>query len=723
MAAAPVARVVDTTGAGDLYASGFLYGLTRGLPLPTCGSIGSFVRCGNHQPCRRPSRDSAVASRGRSRSGLSLLISPWPPAGEPAGFRMDIRNIAIIAHVDHGKTTLVDAMLRQSGAFRANQQVADRALDSNELERERGITILAKCTSVVWQGVRINIVDTPGHADFGGEVERILSMVDGVLVLVDAAEGPMPQTKFVLGKALRRGLKPIVVINKIDRPDARAGAVHNEIFDLFAVLDASEAQLDFPTVFASGRNGWAVTDLDAPRRDLAPLFELILSHVPAPKADPEAPFAMLATTLDYDPYLGRVLTGLIHSGSARLNMPVKSLSRDGRVIEQARLTKLQAYRGLDRRPIEEAQAGDIIAVAGLALTTVADTICAPEVTQALPADPIDPPTLAMTFSVNDSPLAGREGSKVTSRMIGERLNREAEGNVAIEVTQSAQREAFEVAGRGELQLGVLIETMRREGYEMSISRPRVLFKSDPATGRRLEPIEEVVVDVDEEFAGIVVDKMSRRKAEMQQMRPSGGGKLRLIFFGPTRGLIGYQGEFLTDTRGTGVMSRLFHGYAPHKGPLEGRRNGVLVSTANGVGDRLCPVEPRRPRADVHRAGGADLRGHDHRRPQPRQRPRRQPGQGQAADQYPHHLKGRGGAADPAGGDEPRTGDRLYRRRRAGRGHAEIDPPAQAPARPERPQARHPRRRGGVALASTKTSACLIVFDPVRSLSRLSRSNG
>src|SRR6267154_2585931 len=420
---------------------------------------------------------------------------------------MDIRNIAIIAHVDHGKTTLVDAMLRQSGAFRANQQVAERALDSNELERERGITILAKCTSVVWRDVRINIVDTPGHADFGGEVERILSMVDGVLVLVDAADGPMPQTKFVVGKALKQGLKPIVVINKVDRADARAQEVHNEIFDLFAALDATEAQLDFPTVFASGRHGWATADLEAPRKDLSPLFELILAHDPPPQADPDAPFSMLATTLDYDPYLGRVLTGLIHSGVARLNMPVKSLGRDGRVIEQARLTKLQAYRGLERRPIEEARAGDIIAVAGLAQTTVADTICAPEVTTPLAADPID-----------------------------------------------------------------------------------------PVTARRLEPIEEVVVDVDEEFAGVVVEKMSRRKAEMQEMRPSGGAKLRLTFFGPTRGLIGYQGEFLADTRGTGVMSRLFHGYAPHKGGVESRRNGVLVSTANGfaIAYALWNLEERGP---------------------------------------------------------------------------------------------------------------------------------
>jgi GTP-binding protein len=495
-----------------------------------------------------------------------------------------IRNIAIIAHVDHGKTTLVDQLLRQSGTFRANQQVADRALDSNDLERERGITILAKCTSLTWRAkggeTRINIVDTPGHADFGGEVERILSMVDGVLVLVDAAEGPMPQTKFVVAKALRRGLRPIVVINKVDRPDARAGAVHNEIFDLFALLEADEHQLDFPTLFASGRNGWAVAELGAPHKDLAPLFDLIVAHVPPPQADPDAPFAMLATTLDYDPYLGRVLTGLIHSGVARLNMPVKSLTRGGKIIEQARLTKLLAYRGLERIGVEEARAGDIIAVAGLAETTVADTLCALEVTEALEADPIDPPTLAMTFSVNDSPLAGREGTKVTSRMIAERLNREAEGNVAIKVQENAQRDAVEVSGRGELQLGVLIETMRREGFELSISRPRVLFRHEG--GQRLEPIEEVFVDVDEEFAGIVVEKMSRRKAEMQEMRPSGGGKLRLTFLVPTRGLIGYHGEFLTDTRGSGVMSRIFHGYAPYKGAVEGRINGVLISTAGGA---------------------------------------------------------------------------------------------------------------------------------------------
>jgi GTP-binding protein len=509
---------------------------------------------------------------------------------------MDIRNIAIIAHVDHGKTTLVDQLLRQSGAFRANQQVMERALDSNDLERERGITILAKCTSVQWHGTRINIVDTPGHADFGGEVERILSMVDGALVLVDAAEGPLPQTKFVVSKALARGLKPIVVINKVDRPDARVQQVHNEVFDLFAALGASDEQLDFPTLYASGRQGWAAHAPEGPRDSLEPLFDLVLRHVKSPEADPAAPFTLLATILERDPYLGRVLTGRIQSGVARVNMPLKALSRDGRVIEAGRLTKLLAFRGLERRTVDEAEAGDIVAIAGLQDTTVADTICTPEVEAPLPAMPVDPPTLAMTFSVNDSPLAGREGSKVTSRLIIERLRREAEGNVAIRVRESEEKDALEVAGRGELQLGVLIETMRREGFELSISRPRVLFKADPQSGQRLEPIEEVVIDVDEEFSGVVVDKLSRRKAELTEMRPSGGGKLRLVLQIPTRGLIGYQGEFLTDTRGSGVMSRLFHGYAPYKGPIEGRRNGVLISNADGaaVAYALWNLEERGP---------------------------------------------------------------------------------------------------------------------------------
>lgn len=496
---------------------------------------------------------------------------------------MELRNIAIIAHVDHGKTTLVDAMLRQSGTFRENQQVAERVMDSNDLEKERGITILAKCTSVEWKGTRINIVDTPGHADFGGEVERILSMVDGVVVLVDAAEGPMPQTKFVTGKALGLGLRPIVVINKVDRGDARPHEVHDECFDLFAALDADDNQLDFPTMFAVGRDGWADDSLDGPRKDLSALFDLIVAHVPPPRRDLEAPFSMLATTLEADPYLGRVLTGRIYSGTAKLNMQVKGLSHDGQLLEQFRLSKLLAFRGIERIPVESAEAGDIIAIAGMTKPTVADTICAPEVTEPLKANPIDPPTLSMTFSVNDSPLAGQEGDKVTSRMIAARLAREAESNVAIHIRETAGKDAFEVSGRGELQLGVLIEQMRREGFELSISRPRVLFKTDDA-GKRLEPIEEVFIDVDDEYSGVVVEKMSLRKAELTGMRPSGGGKTRVTFLAPARGLIGYHGEFLTDTRGTGLMNRMFHGYAPYKGAIEGRRNGVLIS--NGQGDAV-----------------------------------------------------------------------------------------------------------------------------------------
>jgi len=505
-----------------------------------------------------------------------------------------LRNIAIIAHVDHGKTTLVDELLKQSGFYRSNQQVTERALDSNDLERERGITILAKCTSVEWEGARINIVDTPGHADFGGEVERILSMVDGVLLLVDASEGPMPQTKFVTAKALARGLRPVVVINKADKPDARPFWVQDAVFDLFVALDADEAQLDFPTVFASAKEGWAVTDLKAPRQNMKALFDLIVSQFPEPEGDDSQPFAMLATTLEADPYLGRVLTGRIKAGVARLNMPVKALTPNGEAESGARLTKLLAFRGLKRVPVEEARAGDIVAVAGLTQATVADTICAPEVQERLPAQPIDPPTLAMTFSVNDSPLAGREGSKVTSRMIRDRLMREAEGNVAIRVRETDEKDAFEVAGRGELQLGVLIETIRREGFELSISRPRVLFRDNPNGGGRQEPIEEVQVDVDEAYSGVVVEKMGERKGELIDMRPSGGGKTRLVFHAPSRGLIGYHGEFLTDTRGTGVMNRLFHDYAPYRGPIQGRRNGVLISngTGNAVAYALWNLEER-----------------------------------------------------------------------------------------------------------------------------------
>ena len=495
---------------------------------------------------------------------------------------MQLRNIAIIAHVDHGKTTLVDGLLRQSGTFRDNQQVAERAMDSNDLERERGITILAKCTSVVWEGVRINIVDTPGHADFGGEVERILSMVDGVVVLVDAAEGPMPQTKFVLGKALKLGLAPIVVVNKVDKPDQRADAVLDEMFDLFVALDAHEDQLDFPHLYASAKEGWATEDLDAGHRDsLAPLFEVILRHVPPPKVEDEGPFTMLATTLEADPYLGRLLTGRITRGQLRANATVKALGRDGRLIERTRVTKILAYRGLVRTPLEVAEAGDIVTLAGLDEATVADTLCDPEVTEPIPSQPIDPPTLAMTFSVNDSPLAGQEGGKVTSRLIGERLEREAEGNVALQITQDGAGEAFEVAGRGELQLAILIETMRREGYELSISRPRVVVTTDPETGKKLEPIEEVVADVDEDYTGPVIDALTQRRAELVEMRPTGADRQRLVLHAPSRALIGFLGEFLTLTRGTGVMHRLFHSYAPYKGSIPARRTGVIVSTEKG----------------------------------------------------------------------------------------------------------------------------------------------
>jgi len=495
-----------------------------------------------------------------------------------------IRNIAIIAHVDHGKTTLVDNMLKQSGTFRDNQHVSERVMDSNALEIERGITILAKCTSLTWKDTKINIVDTPGHADFGGEVERILSMVDGVVVLVDAAEGPMPQTKFVLGKALKIGLKPIVVINKIDRSDARADEVLDEIFELFIALDATDEQTDFPVLYASGRNGWAVTDLKDERENLSPLFDLILDYVKEPVSDIAAPFSMIATTREYDQYLGRIITGRIQTGIAKVNMPVKAMDRDGNLLETGRITKLLSFRGLDRIPIDEANAGDIVAIAGLEKANVANTIAVPEVMIPLKAQPIDPPTLAMTFSVNNSPLAGKEGTKLTSPLIRERLLKEAEGNVAIGIKE-LNGEAFEVAGRGELQIGVIIETMRREGFELTISRPRVLYKEDTNTGEKLEPHEEVQIDVDDVYVGVVVESMNQRKSEMQDMKPSGGGKTRIVFISPSRGLIGYHGLFLTETRGTGIMSRIFHSYAPYKGPIGGRRNGVLIS--NGDGDSVA----------------------------------------------------------------------------------------------------------------------------------------
>ena len=508
---------------------------------------------------------------------------------------MNLRNVAIIAHVDHGKTTLVDRLLQQSGSFRENQRVAERALDSNDLERERGITILAKATSIVWKGTRINIVDTPGHADFGGEVERILNMVDGAIVLVDAAEGPLPQTKFVVSKALKVGLRPIVAINKVDRSDARPEVVASEVFDLFAALDASEEQLDFSVLYGSAKEGWMAAGVDGPKKSMAPLFDLVLAHVAPPHVE-YGPFRMLGTILEANPYLGGIVTGRITAGSVRPNQQVKVLDRNGKTVEQGRVSKVLAFRGLERAPIEEGNAGDIVSIAGLPQATVAHTICAPEVSEPLPAQPIDPPTLSMMFRVNDSPLAGTEGDKVTGRMIRDRLLREAEGNVALRVTESDEKDAMEVAGRGELQLGILIETMRREGFELSVSRPRVLIEFDRATGEMMEPIEEVVIDLDEEHSGVVVQKLSERKAELIEMRPSGGGRLRLVFYAPTRGLLGYQGELLTDTRGTAIMNRLFHGYAPYKGAIQGRRNGVLISTDAGeaVAYALWNLEDRGP---------------------------------------------------------------------------------------------------------------------------------
>ena len=496
---------------------------------------------------------------------------------------MELRNIAIIAHVDHGKTTLVDELLKQSGAFRDNQAVSERAMDSNDIERERGITILAKCTSVEWNGTRINIVDTPGHADFGGEVERILSMVDGVCLLVDAAEGPMPQTKFVLTKALALGLRPIVVLNKVDKPDAEPDRALNEVFDLFANLGADDNQLDFPHVYASGRAGWADAELDGPRKDLSALFDLIVRHVPAPAqiARQDEPFSMLATTLSADPYLGRILTGRVETGKITTGTSLKALSRDGERLEQFRVTKILAFRGLSQAPIDEAVAGDIVTLAGMAKATVADTLCALELDTALPSQPIDPPTITVTFGINDSPLAGRDGNKVQSRVIRDRLMKEAEVNVAIKVADTPGGEAFEVSGRGELQMGVLIENMRREGFELSISRPRVIMQD--VDGVRQEPIEEVIVDVDDEYSGAVIDKLTgERKGDLVEMKPAGVGKTRIIAHVPSRGLIGYQGQFLTDTRGTGVLNRIFHGHAPHKGPIQGRRQGVLISTESGV---------------------------------------------------------------------------------------------------------------------------------------------
>ena len=508
---------------------------------------------------------------------------------------MKLRNIAIIAHVDHGKTTLVDRLLQQSGAFRDNQRIVERVMDSNDLEKERGITILAKATSVVWKGYRVNIVDTPGHADFGGEVERILSMVDGAIVLVDASEGPMPQTKFVVGKALKIGLKPIVCVNKVDKPDARPSEVVNECFDLFAALDATDDQLDFPVLYGSAKQGWMSESPDGPKEDMAALFDMVLRHVESPRVGAGG-FRMLGTLLEANPYLGRIVTGRVFSGSIKSNAPVKVMDHLGNLVETGRVSKILAFRGIERTPIDVAEAGDIVAIAGLAKFNVADTLCAPEEVEPLHAQPIDPPTLSMTFMVNDSPLAGTEGDKVTSRVIRDRLFKEAEGNVALKVEAAPNSDAYIVSGRGELQLAILIEQMRREGFELGVSRPKVLYRKDEETGDLLEPIEEVVIDVDEEHSGVVVQKMSERKGEMVEMRPSGGDRLRLVFLAPTRGLIGYLGELLTDTRGTAIMNRIFHNWAPWKGEIAGRRNGVLISNESGesVAYAMWNLEDRGP---------------------------------------------------------------------------------------------------------------------------------
>ena len=494
---------------------------------------------------------------------------------------MELRNIAIIAHVDHGKTTLVDELLKQSGAFRENEATVERALDSNDLERERGITILAKATSVVWNDIRFNIVDTPGHADFGGEVERILSMVDGVVLLVDAAEGPMPQTKFVTSKALSLGLKPIVVLNKVDKQDAEPDRALDEVFDLFANLGANDDQLDFPILYASGRSGWADESLEGPRKNLDSLFKLISTHVAQPSqiSKRSEPFKMLATTLGGDSFLGRVLTGRIESGTLKTGQNLKAISINSELIENFRVNKILAFRGLKQQAIDTAEAGDIVSLAGMSKATVADTIADQSVEDPIPAQPIDPPTITVTFGINDSPLAGRDGKKVQSRVIRDRLLKECESNVAIKMVDTPGGEAFDVSGRGELQMGVLIENMRREGFELSISRPRVIYKD--VDGVKNEPIEEVTIDVDEEFSGAVIEKLSSRKGEMVDLKSSGSGKTRIIALVPSRGLIGYHSEFMTDTRGTGILNRVFHSWSPHKGSIAGRRQGVLISMENG----------------------------------------------------------------------------------------------------------------------------------------------
>jgi len=506
-----------------------------------------------------------------------------------------IRNIAIIAHVDHGKTTLIDNILKQCGSFRVNQKLDERLMDSGDLEKERGITILAKPTSVRWKDTSINIIDTPGHADFGGEVERVLGMADGVILLIDAAEGPMPQTKFVLGKALMQGLKPIVIINKIDRKDGRPEEVVDEVFDLFVALDANDEQLDFPILYASGRDGWCIKELKETRENLYTLLNLILEYVSPPVVELDKPFAMLVTLLDSDPFLGRCLVGRVEQGFVDVNANVQAVNLEGIVIEKKRLTKLFRFKSTDKVPVERVEAGDIICIAGLKQASVADTICDTSIVTPLKSTPIDPPTMSITITVNTSPFAGLEGTKVTSTNIRKRLMEEAETNVAITFMENENKDSFEISGRGELQLGVLIETMRREGFELSVSRPRVLYKIDEFDNK-LEPIEEVTIDVDEEYASSIIDSMNKRKGEMIDMRSTGAAKSRLFFKVPSRGLIGYQSSFLTQTRGTGVMNRIFHTYDLHKGQFAGRRTGVLISSNTGtaVAYALFKLQDRGP---------------------------------------------------------------------------------------------------------------------------------
>ncbi len=491
-----------------------------------------------------------------------------------------IRNITIIAHVDHGKTTLIDNLMKQSGSFRENEVVDERLMDSGELEKERGITILAKPASINWKDSRINIIDTPGHRDFAAEVERVLSMADGALLLIDSAEGVMPQTKFVLAKALKQGLKPIVVINKLDKADQRADEVLNETFDLFVSLDANEEQLDFPVIYASGRSGWASSEIDGPRENLNPLLDLVIDHVKPAEFDKSKPFAMLSTLLYADSFLGRSLVGRISQGTAKANQQIKALNLDGEKVDEGRLTKIFRYEGTKKVPIEVGEAGDIVVIAGLEKANVADTICDTEVDIPIQATPIDPPTMSIKITVNSSPLAGTEGKKLTSTQIRERLVQEAQNNVGISFSENENKDSFEISGRGELMLEILLTQMRREGFEMTVSPPRVLFQKNE-NGEKLEPIEEITMDLDEEFSSKVIDSMNKRKGKLIDLKDTGKNKKRLIFHAPTRGLMGYTSRFLTLTKGTGVINRIFHSYGKFEGDMEGRRNGALISMEQG----------------------------------------------------------------------------------------------------------------------------------------------